>query len=141
MTGEEEAELRAEVSRLSRVEIENAALRAENERLTAENERLRREFEQQAEQLAGVLERIAELEGRGGKRPSFVKPNWPKRQEPRGERKKRAAAHNKSCKRGQPTRIERHVLERCPTCDYRLRGESEATGGRWWSCRHRSGWK
>jgi transposase len=124
MTGEEETELRAEVSRLSRVEVENAALRAENERLTEENERLRRELEQQGEQVAGVMERIAELERRGGKRPSFVKPNRPKGQGSRGERKKRAARHNKSRQRGQPTRVERHVLERCPECDYRLRGES-----------------
>jgi hypothetical protein len=124
MTGEEETELRAEVSRLSRVEVENTALRAEIERLTEEKERLRAELEQQAEQLAIVLERIAELEGRGGKCPSFVKPNRPKRQEPKRERKKRAARHNKGRKRGQPTRIERHVLECCPECQYRLRGES-----------------
>ena len=121
MAGEEETKPRAEVSRL---ETENAALRTENTALRAENEQLRQELGQQSEQLAGVLEQIAELERRRGGVPSFVKRDRPKRQEPRGERKKRAAVHNTSRKRGQPTRIERHALERCPECQYRLSGES-----------------
>ena len=92
----------------------------EVERLRAENLELR-------QQLALALERVAELEAqlnqRGG--PSaFVKPN---RQKAEGEpqpRKKRAAEHNTSRKRAKPTRIERHALERCPDCNYRLSGES-----------------
>ena len=56
MTGEEEVELRGEVSRLSRVEVENAALRAESERLAGENERLRRELEQLGRAHGRVLD-------------------------------------------------------------------------------------
>jgi transposase len=121
MTGEEEAKSRTEVSRL---QTENAGLRGENAVLRAENEHLRQELGQQAEQLAGMLDQIAELEGRCSKAPSFVKSNRPKREEPGGERKKRAAVHNTSRKRGEPTRIERHALERCPECQYGLSGES-----------------
>jgi hypothetical protein len=45
-------------------------------------------------------------------------PNRPVRSEAKGPRKKRAAEHNTSRKRAEPTRIERHALERCPDCDY-----------------------
>ena len=34
------------------------------------------------------------------------------------------ALHKASRKRGEPTRIERQALERCPECQYRLTGES-----------------
>lgn len=93
----------------------------EFERLRAENGELR-------QQLAGALERIVELEAQINQRrdpPAFVKP---KRQEaPRsGPRKQRAAEHNTSRKRMAATRIERHALERCPECAYRLTGESLA---------------
>ena len=53
-----------------------------------------------------------------------MKPNRPPAVEPKAPRKKRAAEHNRSRQRSQPTRIERHVLERCPDCNYRLSGES-----------------
>ena len=53
-----------------------------------------------------------------------MKPNRPKRDKPEGPRKKRAAQHNTSRRRETPTRIERHALDRCPTCAYRLSGES-----------------
>lgn len=91
----------------------------EFERLRAENAGLR-------QQLAVALERIIELEGQLNQRrdpPAFVKP---KRQQAvrGGRRKKRAAVHNTSRKRMVPTRIERHAMERCPECAYRLCGES-----------------
>jgi hypothetical protein len=56
--------------------------------------------------------------------PPFVKPNRPKREGEKTSRKKRAAEHNTSRHRSEPTRIERHALERCPECQYELQGES-----------------
>ncbi len=91
----------------------------EFERLRAENTELR-------QQLAVALERIVELEGQLNQRgapPAFVKPQ----RQPAvrsGPRKKRAAEHNTSRKRMAPTRIERHGLDCCPACAYRLSGES-----------------
>ena len=53
-----------------------------------------------------------------------MKPNRRKAEGEPQPRKKRAAEHNSSRKRAKPTRIERHALERCPDCNYRLSGES-----------------
>ncbi len=75
-------------------------------------------------QLQTALGRIAELEQRNAEPPAFVKPNRPQASESKGPRKKRAPEHNTSRKRATPTRITRHVLERCPDCAYRLSGES-----------------
>jgi hypothetical protein len=91
----------------------------EFERLRAENAELR-------QQLAVALARIVELEGQIKQRrdpPAFVKPKRQKAASD-GPRKKRAAEHNTSRKRMVPTRRERHALERCPECAYRLTGES-----------------
>jgi len=101
----------------------NDPLVIEQERLRRENAALHGQVEQLRGQLQTALARIAELEQRSSGPPPFVKPNRPatKRQ---GPRKKRAAEYNTSRKRMAPTRIERHVLERCPDCDYRLSGES-----------------
>ena len=100
--------------------IKGMSLEEEVERLRAENSDLR-------QQLAVALERIVELEAqvKASKAvPAFLKPQ---RQKVAGEdkpRQKRAAEHNTSRKRMVPTRIERHALERCPDCNYRLSGES-----------------
>jgi transposase len=99
------------------------ALLTERERLSVENAALRGQVEQLTGQLQTALARIGELEQRKPEPPAFVKPNRPSK-EPSGPRKKRAAEHNASRKRAEPTRTERHVLERCPDCDYRLSGES-----------------
>jgi len=99
------------------------ALLTEQERLCGENAALRGQVAQLTGQLQLALARIAELEQRKLEPPAFVKPNRPPR-EAKGPRKKRAAEHNTSRKRAEPTRSERHVLERCPDCDYRLSGES-----------------
>jgi len=92
---------------------ENARLRAENAELRAEVAALR----QRVEELLAAMERKRA-------RPEFVKPNRRKSGEARGPRKQRAAEHNTSRKRMEPTRVERHALERCPKCAYRLTGES-----------------
>lgn len=102
------------------------ALLTEQERLNGENAALRGQVAQLTEQLQTALARIAELEVRKPEPPTFVKPNRPVSSEPPKPRKKRAREHNRSRKRAQPTRIERHVLEHCPDCGYRLRGESLA---------------
>jgi len=99
------------------------ALIAENEALRAEVGVLRQQLAELTRQLQAALARIAELERRDKEPPAFVKPNRPAR-EPVGPRKKRAVEHNTSRKRAEPTRIERHELERCPDCNYQLSGES-----------------
>jgi transposase len=91
----------------------------ELERLRAENAELR-------QQLAVAVARIVELEAQINQRrdpPAFVKPQRQKAPSG-GPRKKRAAEHNTSRKRMKATRVERHALEHCPECRYRLRGES-----------------
>lgn len=80
-------------------------------------------------QLTAAQARIAELEQEQKppapkSLPAFVKPNRPKRDTPEGKRKKRAPKHNTSRRREEPTRIERHALDRCPVCAYPLTGES-----------------
>jgi hypothetical protein len=99
-------------------------LLAENAALHAEVGVLRRRLTDVQGQLQTALARIAELEQGKREVPLFVKPNRPAPTEPKGPRKKRAAEHNTSRKRAEPTRIERHVLARCPDCDYPLNGES-----------------
>ena len=105
---------------------EAQALVTENEALRAEVAVLRQQFAAVTGQLQTALARIAELEARKPEPPAFVKPNRPQPSDPKKPRKKRAVEHNKSRKRAQPTRIERHVLAHCPDCGYRLRGESLA---------------
>jgi transposase len=105
---------------------EAQALVTENEALRAEVAALRQQFAEVTQQLQAALVRIAELEQGKLEPPTFVKPNRPQPSEPKKPRKKRAVEHNTSRKRAQPTRIERHVLEQCPDCGYRLRGESLA---------------
>jgi len=90
--------------------------------LRAENAELRR-------QLTVAVTRIAELEqgiehASAQHAPSFVKANRPKRKTTDGKRKKRAPQHNTSRRRQEPTRSERHALDRCPVCTYPLRGDS-----------------
>jgi hypothetical protein len=103
------------------------SLEAEVNRLRAENAELRRLLGLLEQQLTAAQERIGELEAQVGGRkepPAFVKAQRHQPAAERQPRKQRAAEHNTSRKRATPTRIERHVLERCPDCDYPLRGES-----------------
>ena len=86
--------------------------------LQAENAALRR-------QVTLLEERIAELEGKSGKKlPGVVKPNRPKREGLEGPRKARETRHDQARQREEPTRRVRYGLERCPECSYQLRGES-----------------
>jgi len=104
------------------------------ERLRTENAELRQmlaasraEGAELTQQLTVALERIAELTAQvnaPGGPPAFVKAHRKKAEGKSLPRKKRAAQHNTSRKRMVATRIERHALERCPDCNYRLSGES-----------------
>jgi len=115
MTREEETKPRNENAELRRAVNE---LRREVNELRAENTTLREQLEQVGRELATALE-----QRRGGTR-RYGKAHRTKATEEKGPRKKRAQEQNTSRKRGEPTRIERHVLERCPTCNYQLSGES-----------------
>ena len=108
MTEETAAKLHAEI----------VAQRGEIERLQAENTALQAQIAQLSADLAAALKQI------GKQVPAFVKANRPKPQGEKQPRKKRAAEHNTSRKRSEPTRIEKHALACCPDCGYELRGES-----------------
>src|SRR5512134_3572342 len=101
---------------MSSEEVE--ALLAENARLRTEVVALRLRQVELTQQLQAALVRIAELEQEPSGPPPLVKPNRPSAPQPQVVRKKRAPEHNRSRKRSQPTRIERHVLEHCPSCQY-----------------------
>ena len=100
------------------------AILYENDKLRTKVVTLEQQLAQLASQLQAANARIAELEQQKKKPPRFVKRNRPPRTEPPAPRKKRATKHNRSRKREEPTRIERHELANCPDCGYRLRGES-----------------
>lgn len=102
----------------AKLQAENVALRGEIERLQAENTTLQAQIAQLSADLAAALKQI------GKQVPPFVKANRPKAEGEKQPRKKRAAEHNTSRKRSEPTRIEKHALERCPDCHYELHGES-----------------
>jgi hypothetical protein len=99
-------------------------LEAEVERLRVENTELRLQTAQLQEQLGAALARIAELEQQRPDPPPFIKPNKPAAAEPKHKRKKRAPEHNHGRRRMTPTRSVLHALDRCPTCDYLLQGDS-----------------
>lgn len=99
------------------LEDEIAQLRAENAELHALVAQLQ-------QQLALALARIAELEQQHHEPPPFIKPNKPPRPEPKPPRKKRDPRHNQARRREPPTQTVDHALERCPDCNYQLRGES-----------------
>lgn len=96
--------------RIAQLEAENAALR---------------------QALATALARLAEREPPAGVDPAPASA-WPIRPakraptEPKGPRRRRAASHNRGRRRAEPTRTVEHAFERCPECQYRLRGRSVA---------------
>ena len=80
----------------------------------------------QAEQIAALEKKVAELEA-AKTPPPWAKANRPKRaQGPAQERKARAPAHNQGRRKMTPTRIVQHAFERCPECAYGLRGRAIA---------------
>jgi transposase len=99
-------------------------LRAENQDLRAQLEHALAQFAQVSEQLAAAQTRIAALEQQPPTLPPFVKPNKPVPVDPKPKRKKRAPEHNQGRRRMTPTRSVSHALDRCPTCDYLLQGDS-----------------
>ena len=103
---------------------EAGVLLAENTWLRAEVGLLQRANADLQQQLQTALEQIKKLEGSKSAPPAFVKSNRPAASAPKRLRKKRLAEHNKVRQRSEPMRMERHALERCPECKYRLRGES-----------------
>ncbi len=100
------------------------ALLAENKKLRTEVTALQEQVTQLTSQLQVAVAQIAELDQEKKKPPPFVKRNRRPRTEPAKPRKKRAAKHNRSRKREEATRTERHALENCPDCDYQLQGEN-----------------
>lgn len=108
-----------------RLREENAILRGRLEQSEQRNAGLSQKLAEVTDQLAMALARIAELEQQRPKGPPpFVKPNRPAPTEPKPPRRKRAPEQNHGRSRETPTRIVRHGLERCPECNYQLRGES-----------------
>ncbi len=95
--------------------------------LRAEVERLRRELAEARQVIAAQEQRIAELEHESTDqaRP-FVKSNRPKREGPKQPRKPRASQQNHARRRETPTRVIEHAYDRCPECNYLLRGQSLA---------------
>lgn len=71
-----------------------------------------------------LAQRVAELERHQGGPPSFVKANRAKAHSPKQPRRKRDPQHNHGRQREEPTRTVEHALERCPECQYLLRGQS-----------------
>jgi transposase len=99
-------------------------LRAQNQELHAQLALALAQLAQVSEQLAAAQTRIAALEQQPPTLPPFVKPNKPAPTEPKRKRKKRAPEHNQGRRRMTPTRSVPHALDRCPTCDYLLQGDS-----------------
>jgi hypothetical protein len=94
------------------LEQEVIALRAEVTALRAE--------------LAAAHKRIVELEQGKKERPSFAKPNKPKKAGPKAARRKRKPEHNRARRREKPTKSVSHKLEDCPDCGCHLYGQSVA---------------
>jgi len=106
------------------VEEELLQSRDENRELRQLVAQLQHDLGLALEQLTAAQARIAELEQHQQDPPPFVKPNRPKHKEPKRTRKKRAPEHNHGRRREPPTRIETHMLDRCPECHYQLTGLS-----------------
>lgn len=100
---------------------------------TASRDELLQLVKQLFERIATLEARVIELEAENeqlrqqlGKKqpPHWAKPNRPKAAEPKQPRRKRAPEHNHGRHREPPTRTIQHALDRCPECNYRLRGDS-----------------
>jgi transposase len=106
---------------------ENEALREENAGLRQLVAELGERIGQLRQELTASEERIGELEQTQKGPPSFVKPNKPKREGPKGARRPRAKEQNHGRRRAETaTRREEHHIERCPECSCKLRKERVA---------------
>jgi len=94
--------------------------------LRAENALLREQVNALAGELVVARQRIAELERGQKQRPSFVKPNRPKKAGAKAARRKRKPEHNRARRRETPTKSVSHKLGDCPDCGCHLHGQSVA---------------
>jgi hypothetical protein len=114
------------------VEEELIRLRGEIERLERELAEARQlldlarsQLAEERQVIAALEQRVKELEqGSDSHPPTFVKPNRPKPTEPKKTRRKRASEHNRGRRREPPTQTVEHTLDRCPECNFHLRGTS-----------------
>ncbi len=65
-------------------------------------------------QVAGLQQRIEELQQKGKGTPRFVKANRPKVMGAKAPRRKREAEHNRGRGQDKPTKVVVHELEHCP---------------------------
>ncbi len=100
--------------------VDTAAIQAENDALRHEVAILRAQNAALQAQLTAARARIAALANQPKQPPAFSKANTPKRE--RKPRRKRKPEHNRARRLEPPTRIEQHVLARCPDCQQRLHG-------------------
>jgi len=100
---------------------------------TASREELLQLAKQLLERITVLEARVIELEAENeqmrqelGKKqpPHWAKPNRSEPEGPKPPRRKRAPQYNQARHRETPIRTVQHFLERCPECDYRLRGQS-----------------
>src|SRR5437763_3713550 len=113
---------------IMRLRAENAALAAEAATLRVVVAELQSALQAAQEEIAQLQTTVAQLQAvRDQKKepPGFVKRNTPAASRERPARKKRAAAHNQARRRAEPTQIIYHEYDRCPACDYQLRGGHE----------------
>jgi transposase len=113
---------------------ENAALRDRVQQLEAQVQELEAlvrardaRVQHLEEQVATATSRVAELEQAAQRRHPFGKAARQRPDEPAKPRRARAAAQNRGRPLEPPTAFATHLYERCPDCDYPLRG-----GSVWW---------
>ncbi len=104
-----------------------AALHAENAALRARVQQLEAQVQALQEQIASASARMAELEQAAQRRHPFGKAARPRSDEPAKPRRVRAPEQNRGRPLDPPTAFATHAYERCPDCDYPLRG-----GSVWW---------
>jgi hypothetical protein len=106
---------------ITQLRTENAALQA----LVAELQRALQAVQDEIGQLQTTVAQLETARDQKKGPPGFVKRNTSAPPAERPARKKRAAVHNRARQRAEPTQIIYHEFERCPECDYLLRGGHE----------------
>lgn len=104
-----------------------AALQTQNALLQEHVAAARAQLQTQAEHSVALEKRIAELEALKTPPPPWAKANRRKPEKADGQmRKPRSADENHGRRRSTPTRIVQHAFDRCPDCNYILRGATVA---------------